>query len=298
MSHKTIKVSALSIVTHPHSPENYIKLLKKAEKLDRPVNLRGETYATLSFVHPLEKNQKEPGPISGEFIKYTDIDVNSEWYNIASKETATEAELAKIKALPKNLKPNMSRFSFIFYPDKHIMIFETNYDNKSFSTNYAQKTLSSLFIQPEIFEEFGKVHVHIIPETDTVDLIINDKSLSYLHMHIIRPNPDDIKTAEAKFKKRLKRLNAEKQDLTLYPPKGEQLALDKEEKTLAKIAAKNGFIEAKVVNIENNRVETVSTKEHPLKESVIYNPKTTDAFSQLKQIAPTLIEKVASWMNK
>ncbi|HCZ9035170.1 DUF4747 family protein [Vibrio sp. 1069] len=296
MAHKTLKLGAISIVTHPHSPQNYLKLLKQAEKLDRPFNMRGDTWANISFIRKLEKDQKEPGPVAGEFVKYTEIDRNSEWYSIASKDVATEDELKKIKELPEHLKPNMSRFSFIFYPKSHTLVFEQQYDNKTFSSNYAQKVLSNLLNTPELFDKYGKVHVHIIPETNKVNEILNDKSISYFAMVINRPNPDDVKSAESKFKKRLARLNVEKQETILTPPKGEVIELDEEEKTIAKVAAKNGYVEAKVNN-EMNRVETRSTKAHHLSQTVVYNPETTDAFSQLKQQAPKIIQKIQDWIN-
>ena len=296
MPHKTLRLSALSIVTHPHSAENYIKLLKQAEKLDRPVNMRGDTYANISFVRKLEKGQKGVGPVSGEFIKYTEIDKKSEWYNIVSKEAATEEEIKKIQELPDHLKPNMSRFSFIFYPDSHTLIFEKQYDNKTFSPNYAQKVLSKLLNNPELFDKFGKVHVHIIPAFEKVNEILNDKTISYLNMVINRPNPDDVKSAESKFKKRLAKLNAERQETILVPPQGEVLELDDEEKVIARVAAKNGYVEAKVTHAMN-RVETLSTKEHHFSETIVFNPETTDAFSQIKAKAPTIIQKIKDWIQ-
>lgn len=297
MAHKTFRLGALSIVIHPHSPEKYLKLLRQAEKLDRPVKLRGDTYANISFVHRINRTDKGIGPVSGEFIKYTEIDKDSEWYNIVSKEAASEDELKKIKELPDHLKPNMSRFSFIFYPDSHSLIFEQSYDNKVFSPGFAQKTLSNLLNNPELFEKYGKVHIHIIPAMDKVDEILNNKTISYFSMLITRPNPDDVKSAEAKFKKRLQKLNAERQETTLVPPKGEALQLDQEEKVIAKVAAKNGFVEAKVINTESNRVETLSTKAHHFSETVVYNPETTDAFSQIKIKAPKIIKKIKDWIQ-
>ncbi|MDQ2107632.1 MULTISPECIES: DUF4747 family protein [unclassified Vibrio] len=297
MAHKTFRLGALSIVIHPHSPKKYLTLFRQAEKLDRPVKLRGDTYANISFVHKIDREKKGTGPISGEFIKYTEIDKNSEWYNIVSKEAASEDELKKIKELPEHLKPNMSRFSFIFYPDSHSLIFEQSYDNKSFPPSFAQKTLSNLLNNPELFDKYGKVHIHIIPAINKVDEILNNQTISYFSMLITRPNPDDVKSAEAKFKKRLQRLNAERQETTLVPPKGETLQLDEEEKIIAKVAAKNGFVEAKVVNIESNRVETLSTKAHHFFETVVYNPETTDAFSQIKIKAPKIIQKIRDWIQ-
>ncbi|MGR2848653.1 DUF4747 family protein [Vibrio vulnificus] len=297
MAQKSFRVGALSIVIHPHSPDKYLALMRKAEKLDRPVCLRGDTYANISFVHKATRDGAKDGPISGEFIKYTNIDKNSDWYNIVSKETATEEELAKIKELPDHLKPNMAKFSFIFFPDSHTLIFEQSYDSKIFSPGFAQKTLSTIFNMPEIFDKYGKVHVHIIPAMEKVDEILSNKTMSYLCMHITRPNPDDVKSAEAKFKKRLQKLNAERQQTTLVPPRGESLQLDEEEKTIAKVAAKNGYVEAKVVNAHSNRVETVSTKEHNFSDTIVFNPETTDPFSQMAAKAPSIIQKIKDWIQ-
>lgn len=297
MANKTVRIGAINIVTHPHSPQNYIKLLQKAEKLNRPIHLMGDTFGSLSFVSKEKTDKVDNSIITGEFIKYTDIDFNSEWYNTVSRTSATKEELKKVNELPKNLKPNSSRFSFIFYPDSHIMLFETKYDNKTFSQNFAQKVLISLFESPEIFDKFGKVNVTIIPQVDKVSKILSDKTLSYLNVVIEhKPNPDDVKSAEAKVKKRLARLNAESQKTILTAPKGENLTLDEEEKIIAKVAAKNGFVEAKVTN-EDNRVELVSTKSHPFYEPIVYDSKTTDAFSKIKDLGPKIISKISKWIS-
>ncbi|WP_175426169.1 hypothetical protein [Vibrio parahaemolyticus] len=42
LSMKKLVHSALNIVTHPHSPENYLKLFSAAQKLEIPVRVRGQ----------------------------------------------------------------------------------------------------------------------------------------------------------------------------------------------------------------------------------------------------------------
>ncbi|HHB7298020.1 DUF4747 family protein [Klebsiella pneumoniae] len=37
---------------HPHSPEKYVELFRMARKNSENINLRGDSYATLSFFYP------------------------------------------------------------------------------------------------------------------------------------------------------------------------------------------------------------------------------------------------------
>ncbi|WP_170827816.1 DUF4747 family protein, partial [Vibrio parahaemolyticus] len=60
-------------------------------------------------------------------MKYTNIDKHSDWYDLVSKDVASEEDQLKIKQLPDHLKPNMARFSFIFFPD-------TSFDTKSYQS--------------------------------------------------------------------------------------------------------------------------------------------------------------------
>ncbi|MBS9903211.1 DUF4747 family protein [Vibrio alginolyticus] len=296
MTIKTLKLSALSIVTHPHSPQNYIKLFKAAEKVNYPVRLRGDVFGNIYHIE--KRIEKGKDTVHGEFVKYTNIDKEGDWYSLATRDLVDNKEdLEKIKALPDHVKPNMSRFSFIFYPESHILVFENKYDDKTLAPAWAAKTLSSIFEQPSIFDKFGKVAVHVLPETDKIDemLALDMRSIT-LFTH--RPNPDATdKKLEARVKKRFAKLNIETEERTLKAPVGEDLKLDEEFKKEARVAAKNGSVTIKHTNADN-RVVTSSTKQHDFKLTETYNADTQLAIDVLKSVGPKIVNKFKGWIGK
>ncbi|EPP6381552.1 DUF4747 family protein [Vibrio alginolyticus] len=292
---KKLVHSALNIVTHPHSPENYLKLFSAAQKLEIPVRVRGEQYGSIIHVSKLDKDQKL-SPILGEIVKYTNIDKQSDWYDLVSKDVASEEDQLKIKQLPDHLKPNMARFSFIFFPDTHLMVFETYCDSKTLSINYAQKIVHDTLNNPLLLDKFGEVNVTVIPQTDQIDELLNLTGLKTLRMVTNRPNPDDLAHVEGRVKERLANMNAISEERIIKASRDEELLLDEVLKLEAKVAAKNGEVELKRYNHEG-RKEEYNTKEHPYTETSFYNPKTSSHFHELVRVGQALKTKLMSWIS-
>lgn len=292
---KKLEHSALNIVTHPHSPENYIKLFYAAQKLELPVKIRSDQFGSMIHISEHEKGVKN-GPILGEIVKYTNIDKDSVWYDLVSKKEASLEDQKKIKSLPDHLKPNMSRFSFIFYPDTHLMVFESFCDSKNLSPNFAYKIINDTLNNPELFKKFGKVSVTIVPETDKIDKILSLNGLRTITMVTNRPNPDDINKVEGQVKQRLTDMNAISEERTLKAASDSELLLDELTKLEAKVAAKNGEVSLKRYN-ENGRSEDYSTKEHPLRKATYYNPNTSSHYHELIRVGASIKKKIQDWIK-
>ncbi|USD33956.1 MULTISPECIES: DUF4747 family protein [Vibrio] len=291
---KKLSYSALNIVSHPHSPENYINMFFDLKKTDLAIKLRGDTYATVVHINRQDKSIKD-GPILGEIVKYTHIDKDADWYDITSQEVATEKDLLKIKSLPDHLKPNMSRFSFIFYPDCHLMIFESLYEGQGFSPNYAQKLFDSIFNSPKFTDKYGDVNVTVVPETDAIDNVLSLSGIKYLRMVTSMPNPDTLKKAEEKVKKRLSKINAISEERILKSTREQELLLDEITKLEAKVAAKNGEVNLKRYN-ESGKKEEFNTKEHALVEDNFYDPAVSSTYDELIRIAENIKKRVLEWI--
>ncbi|EBU3991066.1 TPA: DUF4747 family protein, partial [Salmonella enterica subsp. enterica serovar Virchow] len=54
---KKLTYGAVNITMHPHSPEKYVELFRMARKNASNVNLRGDSFATLSYFYPYKKGQ-------------------------------------------------------------------------------------------------------------------------------------------------------------------------------------------------------------------------------------------------
>lgn len=293
---KKLSYSALNIVSHPHSAETYVKMFFEMKKQDYAVKLRGDTFATAIHISYLDKTDKKNSPILGEVVKYTNIDKDSEWYDITSQDIASDEDLLKVKSLPDHLKPNMSKFSFIFYPDSHLMVFESLYDGKRFSPNYAQKLFDTIFSSPHFQEKFGVVNVTVIPETDAIDRVLSMPGIKYLRMVTNLPNPDGLKKTEGKVKERLAGLNAISEERILKSKRDQDLLLDEITKLEAKVAAKNGEVDLKRQN-EMGKKEEFSTKEHALVQDNFYDPSVSSPFDELLRFGAMIKDRVGNWIK-
>lgn len=293
---KKLSYSALNIVTHPHSQQNYVKLFFTLGKLEHPVKLRGDCYATISHVNYLDKSDKQNSPIIGEIVKYTNIDKDAEWYDIKSQDVATEEDLLHVKSIPDHLKPNMAKFSFIFYPDTHVLVFENFYDQKSLSPNYAHSLFDSLCSRTEVVAAFGDVTVTIVPQMHEIDTILSVSGLYYLRMVTTRPNPDQLTQTEGKVKTRLSNINAYSEERIFKAAKDNELRLDEVLKLEAKVAAKNGVVDLKRKN-ESGKVEPFSTKEHPLVDDNFYDPATTNTYDELLRKGREIKDRITNWIK-
>ncbi|QSR73464.1 DUF4747 family protein [Aeromonas jandaei] len=292
---KKIEFGAINITTHPHSPEMYLKLFRAARRLESSARLRGDQFGRIGLIKKLDDSQKEPGPIEGEILKFTDIDIEGEWFNVKSKSVATEDDMADIY-IPENLKPNLSRFSFIFFPVEHILIYEGYYDGKTLPPTLAETFFEKILNHPELKDKFGPVFVTHIPEANIIDKMLSLKGITNLTLITKRPNPDDLITTERKVHDRLKKWNASQEERTLKSIDGDELHLDSELKLEAKVAAKNGIVELKHYNYEGVK-KTLSTKDHPMRRTEYYNPDSVLSFEILREMAYTLKKEISAWMK-
>lgn len=197
---KKLSYSALNIVSHPHTPKTYTQMFFDLKSEDLAFKLRGDTYATIVHINYQDKSISN-SPILGEIVKYTNINKDANWYDMNSQDIAGEHDLLKIKSLPDYLKPNMSKFSFIFYPENHLLVFETLYEGQRFSPNYAQSLFEKLFNSPKFADKYGVVNVTVVPETDVIDNVLSLSGIKYLRMITNLPNPDSLVKTEGKVKK-------------------------------------------------------------------------------------------------
>lgn len=292
---KKLEYGALNITIHPHTPKKYLQLFMAARRLKPSAKLRGDQFGRIGTIHKLERDQAEPGPIVGEIMKFTNIDVDGEWFNIDSRKTATKDDLSGIK-IPEHLKPNLSRFSFIFFPKEHILVYEGYYDGKILTASLAEMLFEKTLNHPTLTNKFGKVFVSHIPEASIIDRILNLRGITSLTLVTKRPNPDSLKTTEKRVHDRLRKLNAAQEERTLKSISGNELLLDDELKLEAKVAAKNGIVELKRYNHDGKK-EEFSTKNHPMRKTEFYNPNAESAFEILRDVAFNIRKEITKWIN-
>lgn len=111
---RTISVAGINIRVHRrHSSNEYISLLRDAQNLDRPIRVFGDQYLFLWFVRPIKTGKPMEG-LEGQIAKFTDIDLDSQWFNIAKHKPADRDEIKSVN-IPKELRPNFSSYRFVFF---------------------------------------------------------------------------------------------------------------------------------------------------------------------------------------
>ncbi len=286
---KKLAYGAVNITMHPHSPEKYVDLFRMARKNAGNINLRSDSFATLSYFYPYKKGQAHSEPFEGEVLKYTDIDINGDWFDIVKKDIATDEEKERI-SIPENLKPNVARFSFVFLPASHLLVYEMQDKNRHLSSRQMESFLNGIFSDERIIGKFGKVNVTILTEPESVERMLSFKGITCINMITRRPNPDDLASAESIMQKRFKRIGVIEEDKTYKSERGQDIKPDAELKQDALIASRNGEVSIRRIN-EAGLVETHASSDAPLQRVESYDSDVTSVSELLLLRARSLADE-------
>ncbi|MEP9038694.1 DUF4747 family protein [Enterobacter hormaechei] len=293
---KKLTYGAVNITMHPHSPEKYVELFRMARKNASNVNLRGDSFATLSYFYPYKKGQVISEPFEGEILKYTDIDVNGDWFDIVKKDIASDEEKERIN-IPDNLKPNVARFSFVFLPASHLLVYEMQDKSRYLTSRQIESFLNGIFSHERVIEKFGKVNVTILTEPDSVERMLSLKGITCINMVTRRPNPDDLASAESVMQKRFKRIGVIEEDKTYKSERGQEIKPDGELKQDALIASRNGAVSIRRIN-EAGLVEVHASSDLPLQRVEPYDSDVTSVSELLLLRAKSLADEFKRLLRK
>lgn len=268
---RAIPIGVLNIAMHsPHSPERYLALFHSLLGLKRAIHARGSTMIMLGKLHPLGEERERDLILAGEIYTYYNLDPGSPWFDIDRNEEALEEEVVRL-SIPRNLKPDLSRFVFAFTPASHRMCVQLKSGTRSLSVNVIAKALRGLFSFQEL-EEYGPVEVTPEPSRETVEEILDMPFLHRLHIELLRPNPDDDHEFELAFLDRLESQSASKMSQDLISEKERGLRPDEATRSLARLASSNGLVEGQGKDINNASIR-ISTRDTPLIEKQAYDPR-------------------------
>lgn len=293
---KKIIIGAVNITIQPHSPQLYLELFKDVYKLKTPVTIHGEQCALLAGMYRLDRDQEEPGPISGDIFKFTNIDMTAQWFNIETSDFANKEDLGKVN-IPENLKPNSSRFSYIFFPKQHLFFYEGYYDGKTFAPANAERFLERQFSHPEIIEKYGRIDVTHVPAIDALNEALQLPVKERIEMVIKRPNPDDHAEAERRVMERMRTRNVATFEQKYKAVSGESIEMDEELRTMAHISAKNGSFSVKGKGADSKPVE-FSTTTHPWRQNEYYDPDLESPFELFSRIAVEMKDVITEWFRR
>ena len=178
-----IEVAAINIRISEEFDRDYPELITKLAALRKGVRVFGDSYVAIS---QFDKNTN-----IGVFSKYTEIDINGEWFDIDSFDVAAPEKIEEIN-IPKNLRPNYAAFYFQLDPDLHVVAFATYSDSKGLSARSVEKYFEQALMAPEIHGVYGRVEADSIKSYEEVEKILSLPDLRELQLIIRPPNTDDI----------------------------------------------------------------------------------------------------------
>ncbi len=254
-------ISALNIVTHPHSTAGYVRHFKSAFKAQKPVNLRGDAFGFVASC--VEFDPKNPeSALEGELFKFVDLDLEN-WFNIKRAEEASSEELAQIK-IPVNLCPDLQRFRYVFFPDKHRFIFETKRGRNSLSPRAASRLVDGFLNSSEMALQ-GCPHADITVEQSKEQLaaILDMYDLRRLTIFLKRPNADEGDEGEKAILREMSDQNIQSSTTDLVAENGRSLDPNKRTQIMAHVAISNGNVSGSGKD-ESGKVIKEDTSDHPI----------------------------------
>ncbi|WP_445010526.1 DUF4747 family protein [Vreelandella stevensii] len=260
---KVYYLSALNIKTHPHSPEQYIELLRSAQKNMLSAQYNSDRHAMIGLFYQRDTSSNDK-IYEGQILSFLNINSDDPWLNTFSEKLADEEDVKKV-IIPEHLRPSVRTYHFIFFAQKHRLVYESKTtEGHSLGPSSAKKIFSSILNNPILTRKFGEVDVIIEPQVDALDKILGIAQLKKLKVFVTRPNADDTEDAEIEIMRRLRNMNAQSHEEEYKARNGESLSIDNELRTFAKVGSHNGFVEGSGRN-SLGEPTTESTKSHPLK---------------------------------
>lgn len=275
MATSSFELSGINIVTHPHSPEGYINLLKDVFRLRRSVPIKGAQHIMIGELKSLSRNDEQAG-LFGRIYRFVKIDKDLPWFNIEKHDVATEDDLMALN-IPENLRPNLETFDFVLRAKFHTLYLESKYFDsaakryKTLSVIYVAKMLSLLFSIPEVAKKYGEIQVTVLPAKGQLEKILGMKVLKSLEIKVRKPNADEFGAVRRRVFARLEQNHARELVLRLRAEAGESIVLDPEMEDAARVAATDGLVRGKGVG-NNGRSLDESTQAKPWKDLFEFDP--------------------------
>lgn len=270
---RKLHIGMVNVVTHPHSPEGYVELFRKA--LNVPVSMGGDLRAKLGTWAPI--NSDPLNGIQGNIFRYSEIDMDSPWLDTEAGKMVDPEELEQRVNVPESLKPSFSTIWFNFYPKTHCIVFEvlkkdyTTGKIYHFAPSTAQLFFQKLFNRVQTKTKFTSIHVTIIQSQETLRKIFSHPRLTSLDIVVDRPNPTD-GTVEEEIERQLEEENVTRFEQFMSSSEPEGLKPSERTKALAQVATSNGYVEA-IGQVSKGKKVLFKTIDKPVEDVSYYDPK-------------------------
>lgn len=291
---KTV-VGALNITIQPHTPQRYVDMFKTVYRLGKTAKVYSDRFGVLSTMYPLDRDQGELYGLTGDIFTFTNIDPDAPWFNMATNSVATDDDLGEIN-IPEHMKPNSARFSYIFFPEEHLLFYEGYYDGNVISPTTVTKFIDRLLNNKNINSEYGIVDVTHVPDKDELTDALQLPFKDSIEMVIHCPNADDFSETEQRVMARMTALNVESKKEIYKARADRSIEMDDELVAMSHVAAKNGSLTVKGKDVANRPVE-YKTTEHPWTQTEYYNPDATLPFEIISALARQMKGVITEWFR-
>ncbi len=292
---KKVSIGAVNITMHPHSPLHYAQLFREAKKLRCVSRMAKDKAGLIASTHYYDKSKGKTSAITGDLYRFSQIDLEGSWFNTETNQHAEDDELEGVN-IPEHLKPNSSRFSYLFFPESHILFYESYYDGHSLGTQSVLKLIEGVLNNPVLMDKYGIIDVTVIPSKEGLSKALSIPRMDKLTMLVKRPNPDNHDNAERKVLKRLNAQNISKYKHEMVSIPGSSITPDEDTKTLAKVAARNGSVEVKGRDAQDHPVE-YKTQNHPWKTNEYYDPNVETAHDTFANAVFVAKDEIEGWIK-
>lgn len=278
---RKVEVAAINVRIPEHMDRDYSALIDGVLNTRKSVRVRGDTFLAIKSFDP------ETG--RGVIAKFTEIEVDGDWFDLESFDTATPDRVEEIE-IPQHLRPNLSQFYFVVEPSEHVIVFEIYADSKGLSPRAFEKFLRSAVTDRGIVSRFGVVEADVIKDYGEIERILNLPHLRELRIVIRPPNSDDIGEDLAKvIEERLREQNGGEYEERIKALPKKDLDPNARTRKLALVGAENGSVEAKAV--QNRILTTIGTAETPLTEGSKFGADTS-AQAVFYKLANRIMNKI------
>lgn len=278
-----VEVAAINIRIPEDKKRDYEALIETIARTRRGVQVYGDTHVIISSYSKREN--------TGVISKYTEIDLDGEWFNQNSFDAATPEQLSEIN-IPNHLKPNYASFYFSLDPKEHVLAFTSYAGAKALSVKAVEKFFKTAATWEEVSKEFGQVEADLIKDYGAVEDILNLPHLKELEFIIRPPNNDDIgSTLAAIIEESLREQDADEYEEKLKAKGKKNIKPNKRTRALGSVAAENGEFRAK--NLEKGMKVSYNTADKPLTEMEIHTKDASD-LSIFRVVAKKIFARISA----
>lgn len=268
---RLLKIGCINVVTHPHSPENYISLFETINSMKKEISIGHRRKIIMGLLN--EDEFEGQRVLHGLLYKFDDLDENTEWYNTKENSEASKDDLGQLQ-IPDHLRPNLTKHKFVFFPRGHRLFVETKGSGQAdlISVHQVKKYFDTICNGFKINHEFGEINFTIATSKQRLQQMLASKNIVELKYEISLPNPDVVRPLSVA--QRMQERGLIQETRSMKARGGENIILDDELIEASTEASQNGHVEVKVK--EDHRTETLSSKDHPLITRTSYDPETED----------------------